>query len=161
VKAAGLLDPNKTTKRERGTSPFFSIQNLKGCVHVKILQTVEVRQILTENSKAKLIHSLQLKKDQLNKECEQLKFECKKMEKLKKFDPTKIKQSFTNEIDIRQEKIKQLDFQIKQIHMLPLGSEIKENEIQAIVDLNVGDNWDDLMATRTIVIREGIVEEIR
>lgn len=129
--------------------------------YVKIIQTVEVKQILTENSKAKLIGSLQTNKDQLHKECDQLKFELKKMEKLKKFDPVKIKLYFTNEIDLRQEKIKQLEFQIEQIHMLPLGSEIKEKEVQSIIDINVGDNWDEATTARTIVIKEGIVEEIR
>ncbi len=128
---------------------------------VKIIQTVEVKQILTENSKAKLIGSLQTNKDQLLKECEQLKFELKKMEKLKKFDPIKIKQYFTNEMDLRQEKVKQLEFQIEQIHMLPLGSEIKEKEVQSIFDINVGENWDETTTARTIVIKEGIVEEIR
>ncbi|MEH7234796.1 YlqD family protein [Bacillus sp. JJ1562] len=128
---------------------------------MKIIQTVEVKQILTENSRAKLIGSLQTNKDQLLKECDQLKFELKKMEKLKKFDPVKIKLYFTNEIDLRQEKVKQLEFQIEQIHMLPLGSELKEKEVQSIIDINVGDNWDEVTTARTIVIKEGIVEEIR
>ncbi|MDR4886522.1 YlqD family protein [Fredinandcohnia sp. QZ13] len=128
---------------------------------MKIIQTVEVKQILTENSKAKLIGSLQTNKDQLLKECDQLKFEQKKMEKQKKFDTAKIKRYFTNEIDLRQEKIKHLEFQIEQIHMLPLGSEIKEKEVQSLIDINVGDNWDEVTSARTIVIKEGIVEEIR
>ncbi|MCC3357496.1 YlqD family protein [Bacillus sp. REN16] len=128
---------------------------------MKIIQTVEVKQILTENSKAKLIGSLQTNKDQFLKECDQLKFEQKKMEKLKKFDPAKIKQYFTKEIDLRLEKVKQLEFQIEQIHMLPLGSEIKEKEVQSIIDINVGDNWDEATSARTIVIKEGRVEEIR
>ncbi|MEH7387048.1 YlqD family protein [Bacillus sp. JJ1521] len=128
---------------------------------MKIIQTVEVKQILTEISKVKLIGSLQSNRDQLLKECDQLKFELKKMEKLKKFDPVKIKQYFTNEIDLRQEKVKQLEFQIEQIHMLPLGSEIKEKEVQSIIDINVGDNWDETTTARTIVIKEGIVKEIR
>ncbi|RFB19086.1 hypothetical protein DZB84_02195 [Bacillus sp. HNG] len=128
---------------------------------MKIIQTVEVKQVLTEKSKSKLISSLQTNKDQLLKECDQLKFELKKMERLQKFDPTKIKLYFTNEMDLRQEKVKQLEFQIEQIHMLPIGSEIKEKEVRSIIDINVGDNWDEKTAARTIVIKEGIVEEIR
>lgn len=130
-------------------------------MRVKIIQTVEVKQVLTEYSKKKLIDSLQSNKDQLLKECEQLKFELKKMEKLKKFDPTKIKLYFTNEIEIRQEKIKQIEFQIEQIHMLPIGSEIKDKEVESIIDIKVGDNWDSVTTARTIVIEEGIVKEIR
>ncbi|THE14448.1 hypothetical protein E1I69_04025 [Bacillus timonensis] len=128
---------------------------------MKIIQTVEVKQILTQNSKAKLLGSFQTNKHQLLKECDQLIFEHKKMEKQKKFDSAKIKLYFTNEIELRQEKIKQLEFQIEQIHMLPLGSEIKEKEVQSLIDINVGDNWDEVTSARTIVIKEGIVEEIR
>jgi hypothetical protein len=130
-------------------------------VRVKIIQTVEVKQILTDNSKTKLIDSLQTNKDQLLKECEQLKFELKKMEKLKKFDSAKINLYFTNEMNLRQEKIKQFEFQIEQIHMLSIGSEIKEKEVQSIIEINVGDNWDEVTTARTIIIKEGIVEEIR
>lgn len=130
-------------------------------MRVKIIQNVEVKQILTENSKTKLIDSLQTNKNQLLKECGQLTFELKKMEKLNKFEPSKINLYFTNEIETRQEKIKQLDFQIEQIHMLPLGSEIKEKEVQALLDINVGDNWNEVTTARTIVIKEGRVEEIR
>ncbi|WP_449539985.1 YlqD family protein [Ferdinandcohnia sp. Marseille-Q9671] len=128
---------------------------------MKIIQTVEIKQILTENSKKKLLYSLQSSKDQLQKECEQLKFELKKMEKLKKYDPSKIKLYFTSEIDARQEKVKHIVFQMEQIHMLPVGSEFKDKEVQSIIDINVGDNWDEVTTARTIVIKEGIVEEIR
>ncbi len=83
------------------------------------------------------------------------------MEKLKKFDPAKIKRYFANEIESRHEKIKQLEFQSEQIHMLPIGSEIKEKEVQSIIDIKVGDNWDDATSARTIVIKEGIIKEIR
>ena len=34
------------------------------------------------------------------------------------------------------EKIKLIEFQLEQLHMLPLGSELKEQEIQAIVSVN-------------------------
>ena len=35
---------------------------------------------------------------------------------------------------MRKEKIKLLEFQIEQLHILPLGSEIKEKEVQALVE---------------------------
>ncbi|MFT4413539.1 YlqD family protein [Fredinandcohnia humi] len=128
---------------------------------MKIIQTVAVKQVLTENSKEALIESFLHNKEQLLKECEQLRFELKKMEKLKKYEPVRIKSHFTNEIDHRHEKIKQLDIQLEQIHKLPIGSEIKEKEVQSIIEIKVGDNWDDVTKARTIVIKDGIVEDIR
>lgn len=62
---------------------------------------------------------------------------------------------------MRQEKIKLLDFQCEQLHMLPLGSELKETEVQALIDVNVGDRWDELVNGKTIIIKDGIVAEIR
>ena len=34
-----------------------------------------------------------------------------------------------------------IDFQISQTESLPLGSEVKEKEIDALLSINVGDNW--------------------
>ncbi len=61
----------------------------------------------------------------------------------------------------RQEKEKLLEFQIEQLHMLPLGSELKEKEVQALVDVQVGDVWDEGFGESTIIIRDGIIDEIR
>jgi hypothetical protein len=68
---------------------------------------------------------------------------------------------FDKEIDSRVEKIKLLDFKIEQLHMLPLGSELKEKECQAIVEVNVGDVWEDIQTEKTIIIKDGIIDEIR
>jgi hypothetical protein len=122
---------------------------------MKILQTVVVKQKLTEKSKDILLDTFQLKKLQLQKECEQLRFEYKKVEKNRKQQPQTLKSYYNKEIEKRQEKVKLLDFQIEQIHKLPLGSEIKEKEINAIVDIEVGDKWEDINTLKTIVIKEG------
>ncbi|HZH63097.1 MAG TPA: YlqD family protein, partial [Metabacillus sp.] len=68
---------------------------------------------------------------------------------------------FLKEIEKRREKIKLVEFQLEQVHTLPIGSEIKEKEVDAIVDISVGDNWDELMKEKTIVIKDGIVDQIR
>ena len=57
--------------------------------------------------------------------------------------------------------IKLLDFQIEQLHILPLGSEIKETELQGIVEINEGDHWDEFLSGKTIIVKDGIVAEIR
>ncbi|WP_027408158.1 YlqD family protein [Anoxybacteroides tepidamans] len=128
---------------------------------MKIIQTVEVKQILTEKSRAELREKFAARKRQLQQECDQLRFEQKKLEKSAKYSPTVLKQYFTKEIDDRVEKIKLLDFQMEQLHILPLGSELKEREVQALVEVKVGDRWEDIMAKRAIIVKNGIVEEIR
>lgn len=128
---------------------------------MKILQTVVVKQILTEKSKQKLFDNYSIRKQQLEKESDQLRFEMKKLEKTKKFQPVSLIKHFEKEIQIRQEKTKLLDFQIEQLHILPLGSELKEKEVKAIIEVQEGDRWDDIESGNTIIIKDGIVSEIR
>lgn len=128
---------------------------------MKILQSVVVKQVLTEKSKLALFEGYKDKKQQLDKECDQLQFELKKLEKSKKFQPNNLKIHFEKEIQRRQEKIKLLDFQMEQLHILPLGSELKEKEVQAIIDIKVGDRWEAVQNERTIIIKDGIINEIR
>lgn len=128
---------------------------------MKILQNVIVNQVLTDSSKNQLLEKYKSKKSQLQKEGDQLRFELKKLEKTKKFQPASLRAHFEKEINIRQEKIKLLDFQIEQLDILPVGSELKEREVQSIVDVEIGANWDELIQTKTIVIKDGIVSEIR
>jgi hypothetical protein len=64
-------------------------------------------------------------------------------------------------MNLRQEKERLLEFQISQLHMLPLESELKEKEVQALVEVNIGDAWDTIESGKAIIIRDGIVEDIR
>jgi len=128
---------------------------------LKILQTVTVKQILTETSKNDLLQKYHQKKLQLQKECEQLRFESKKLEKAKKFSGTSLKIHFDKEISSRQEKIKLVDFQIEQLNILPIGTELKEKEVQAILDVQVGDDWNSITQEKIIIIKDGIISEIR
>lgn len=128
---------------------------------MKILQNVIVKQILTEKSKLELLDQFNSKKAILKKECDQLRFELKKLEKTKKFQPVSLKAHFEKEIDVRKEKIKLLDFQIQQLDILPYGSELKEREVQAIVDVEIGQNWEEIVQTKTIIVKDGVVDEFK
>ena len=72
-----------------------------------------------------------------------------------------IAESFDKEIQHRLDKVKQIEFQLEQLHMLPLGSEIKEKEIQALIDVQEGDRWSEITQERTIVIKDDVIIEIR
>jgi len=128
---------------------------------VKVLQTVVVKQVLTETSKDKLLKNYQSKILQLQKESEQLKFELKKQERSKKLPPEMLKRQYEKEIQNRTEKVKLMDFHIEQLHILPLGSELKESELQALVEINEGDHWNDFSSEKTVVVKDGVVVEIR
>jgi spore germination protein GerM len=124
---------------------------------MKILHQVAVKQILTETSKQALIEQFSNKKKLLEQECDQLYFEYKKVEKSSK----QLATQFLKEIDKRREKVKLVEFQLQQVHILPIGSELKERDVEAIVEVNVGDDWNTLMNESTIVIKDGIVDQIR
>ncbi len=124
---------------------------------MKILHQVTVKQMLTETSKQSLLNQFSSRKKALEQECDQLYFEYKKVEKTSK----QLATQFLKEIEKRKEKMKLVDFQLEQVHTLPIGSEIKEKEVKAIVEVNVGDNWDELIQEKTIVIKDGIVDQIR
>lgn len=128
---------------------------------MKILQTVVVKQIVTETSKKKLLENYMTKKLHLQKECDQLHFELKRLEKTKKFPIYNLKNHFEKEVQLRREKEKLLEFQIEQLHMLPLGSELEEKQVQAIVEVQVGDYWGDSSKQPAIIIKDGRITEIR
>jgi len=126
-----------------------------------LIQTVVVKQILTKKSKQELLENYHGRKLQLQKECDQLQFELKRLEKTKSFTPQTLKQHFEKEIQSRKEKVRLLDFQIEQLHILPIGSELKEKEVQALIEVNVGDVWNEADTQPVIIIKDGIIEEIR
>lgn len=128
---------------------------------MQIITTITVKQVLTETSKQNLKTSFHLKKQQLLNEIEQLRFEMRRLEKTNKFSVERLRSHFEKQMDDRSGKIKRIDFQIEQLEILPLGSELKEREIQGLVSVEVGDNWNESLLERTIIIKDGIIEEIK
>ncbi|MCB5934008.1 YlqD family protein [Caldibacillus thermoamylovorans] len=128
---------------------------------MQIITTITVNQILTESSKKQLFISFQERRQQLLKEIDQLKFEMKRMEKMKKYPVSSINTYFEKEIEKRKEKVKLLEFQIEQLDLLPIGSELKEREIQGLIDVNIGDNWNESLLNRKITVKDGIVVDIK
>lgn len=125
---------------------------------MNILHTVTVKQVITQTSKQDLLSQFTNRKMKLEQECDQLYFEQRKVEKAKN-NPVMSLQ-YEKEIEKRREKIKLVEFKIEQMNTLPLGSELKEKEVQAIIEVNVGDNWNELLQEKTIVIKDGVVQQI-
>ena len=77
---------------------YVKYEYLGGALICKLLQTVVVKQVLTEKSKEKLHEKYHTKILQLQKECDQLRFEMKKLEKNKKFHQRNLTNHFEKEI---------------------------------------------------------------
>ncbi|WLR52315.1 YlqD family protein [Bacillus tianshenii] len=128
---------------------------------MQIIKSVSVKQILTEKTKKQLLHQFQKQCEEHRRVCEQLRFEEKKLLRQHRDKRAAVNEKFANEIKRREEKVKELSFQIEQLQTLPLGSELKERDVQTLVDVEVGADWQQLMNDEVIVIKDGIVHEIR
>lgn len=129
--------------------------------HMQIIKKVAVKQILTEASKQKMLEKFKSQIQQLRKECEQLRFEVRRYERERKYDKGMMRKKFEEEIESRQERCKVLDYQIDQLEILPLGSELNDGEVETIFDLDVGDDWDEIMNQSAIIVKDGEVHSIR
>jgi hypothetical protein len=128
---------------------------------MKIVKKAVVKQILTETSKAKMFEKFLSQQNRLRKECEQLRFESRRSEKSRNVDKGLLRRKFHEEIESRQEKIDGLQNKIEQLEILTVGSELHEREVQTVVEVNVGDDWQQTMNEPTIVVKDGKVAEIR
>lgn len=126
---------------------------------MQIIQNVTVKQIVTHKSKILLVDQYKEEILQLEKECVQLDFQKKRLQKQMVNQKELIEAKFTKEFQKRQEKIEHLQFSIEQINHLPIGSLIKEKEVQAIIQVDVGDDWSNL-SEKTIVLEDGKIKEI-
>lgn len=131
---------------------------------VEIIKKVTVKQILTEKSKTRLKEQFLSRQYQLNKEIQQLEFVLHKKLKENKNNlkyQTSLKESFSREVQKRKDRIRQTEFKLGQLDELELGSELREGTIQMIERIAEGDNWEEIMKGTEIVIKDGIVHEIR
>ncbi|PYZ97995.1 hypothetical protein CR205_05205 [Alteribacter lacisalsi] len=131
---------------------------------MQILKKVVVKQILTDNSKTRLKEQFLSKQYQLNKEVQQLEFVLHKKLKDTKNNANyqnSLKESFRREMQRRKERIRQLELKLSQLDELDLGAEVREGSIQMIEEVEEGDNWEDIMKGTEIVVKDGMVHEIR
>lgn len=127
---------------------------------MNIIKKIQVKQIITEKSKEKLKNNFIHQKMRLEQECQQLLFEQRKLENKIGTSKQEIKSRFQREINQRQHRIKSIDFKLEQLEILEIGSEIIEREVEALVEVNEGEHWDEVMSERAIVIKDNIVIRI-
>jgi len=131
---------------------------------MKVIKKVVVKQVLTENRKKWMIDDFLKHKKQVQKEINQLEFQLHKKLKASKNNfeyQNALKSSFNKEIKERNDKVKIIDFQIGQLNELQIETEIKEQTIDTLHNLNVGDDWNAFLNNTEIIIKDGVVFEIR
>ncbi|MFC7061234.1 YlqD family protein [Halobacillus seohaensis] len=128
---------------------------------MQIIQRVPVKQVLTDTSRQALKDRFDKKYERLENECQQLRFEQKKLERNKEYNQSDVRQKFKKEVEVRKERMERLEYQVKQIDILPNGHELKVDEVETIVDIEEDDNYDEIVKDRQIVIKDGIVIRAR
>ncbi|QGH34513.1 hypothetical protein GI584_10945 [Gracilibacillus salitolerans] len=127
---------------------------------MKIIKKIAVKKIVTDQSKGQLREEYQFKIFKLEQECEQLKFEQKKLEQRSANKKADIEAKFKKEMANRKDHIKWYKYKLEQLEILPTGSEINDGEVEAVIDIEEGMNWDDLTEQTAIIVKDGMITKI-
>ncbi|MEN2766472.1 YlqD family protein [Ornithinibacillus xuwenensis] len=127
---------------------------------MNIIKKIVIKQVITETSKQKLYGKFHKHKMRLEQECQQLLFEQRKLQNKKGISKQELQERFQQEIKNRKEKMKLVEFKMNQLEMLEIGSEIVEREVEALVEVNVGTHWNEIMEQTAIVIKDDVVVRI-
>lgn len=127
---------------------------------MKIVKKILIKQIITEKSKEKIRTNFHEQKMRLEQECQQLLFEKRKLQNKPGVPKQEIAHRFQDEINKRKDEIKLFDFKEEQLELLDIGSEIVEGEVESLVEVSVGADWDALMKNQAIVIKDNVVVRI-
>ena len=127
---------------------------------MKIVKKIPIKQIITDKSREKIRANFHDHKMRLEQECQQLLFEKRKLQNKQGVPKPEISHRFQEEINKRKEQIKLIDFKEEQLELLEIGTEIVEGEVESLVEVGVGDNWDEIMGNQAIVIKDNIVTRI-
>lgn len=127
---------------------------------MQLIKKVLIKQVITEKSKNDLHDNFKQDIVQLERECEQLLFEQRKLVHKHHHSQQEIKRRFQEEIEQRKDTIQLIKFKLEQLALLDDGSEILEDEAEAMIDVTIGSNWSKLKEPTTIIIKDDIVVRI-
>ncbi|WP_226578704.1 YlqD family protein [Halobacillus litoralis] len=128
---------------------------------MQIIKKVPVKQILTENSRSQIKDRLNRKELQLDEECRQLAFEQKKLQRKAGVSKQEVERRFSKEMSRRKDQMKWLEYQRSQLDILPDGSELETDEVEALITVEEGDQWQEVFQESHIVIKDGKVIRAR
>lgn len=132
---------------------------------MRIKRPVIVKLLITKQTKQQLLHQCEQSIRQIDLELEQLSFEHRKLlHRAEKQGHKVIQQAeerLQQEVSEREKKMEQLKLQYRQIEQLKEGNEIVKTQVESDVTVQVGDHWEELMQSAEIVLKDGVVHEIR
>lgn len=127
---------------------------------MQIINRTIVKHVLTAQSKEELRLKFANEIAQLDLQCQQLLFEKRKLINKLSHSKQSIEQRFNKEINRRKDEKVVLEFKLEQLEILALGNEIIEKEVDTLVEVEVGSNWQELSKKQSIIVKDGIVIRI-
>jgi hypothetical protein len=133
---------------------------------LKVNVPVPIKLILTEQTKQGIIGEINGAIQQIQNELDQIDFQSRKaLQDAEKAGNQQavaaIQGRVQQEVGMRMERREQMMQQLVQIQQSEIGSEIPGGQIDTTVEIRVGDVWEDVVQGTEIVLREGVVAEIR
>ncbi|MET3288457.1 UNVERIFIED_CONTAM: hypothetical protein ABID98_001027 [Brevibacillus sp. OAP136] len=132
---------------------------------ITIQRQIPVKLILTEQSRERLRHEYEAQIRQVQEELRQWEFYSKRLlhEAQGKSQAARqqAEERIAREEKNRREKLERIQFQLEQSQQLPIGSELPYTTVQSSVQVQIGDNWNDIMTGTEIIVKNGIVHAIR
>lgn len=130
---------------------------------LQILRPVTVKAKVTEGLKVRLATELNEGIKILDEELAQLESQVKRAQLTATISPQQqmqLRQLVEQERAVRADKKAQIQDEITRIQSLPIGSEIVQATAQALATIDVGDDYDALLATE-VVVEDGKIIAIR
>lgn len=127
-----------------------------------IKRPVIVKVKVTENFKKEMRLELQEALVKVDAELQQIDFQLKRMLiELDKRNPNGIP-SARQQVEIERQKRLQakanLVEQQKNLEKIAIGSEVPQGSMESIVEINVGDDWRDIMGVEVVICDNNIIE---
>lgn len=130
-----------------------------------IRQPVAVKFILTETAKQEIIGEHRRQIERLMTELEQLDQQGKAaLEQAMAQGGSaaqEVRERLEQERNNRLQQREQLFQQVQQIQQMELGTEIQNMNVETSVEVKVGDDWGAVLRGAEIIVKDGIVQEIR
>lgn len=138
----------------------------KGVKSIELKRVVMVKAIVTEAFKENLVRELERAVKNLDAELQRMEFQGKKyLEDLKKKGMGQqfnaFKQQLTNERTRQSAAKSDLLAKIEQAKVLELNTEFIQGPIEGPVEVAVGDNLYKKVGAAEVIVKDGIVQEIR
>ena len=130
-----------------------------------IRQPVAVKFILTDLTKQQILMEHRRQVQRLTAELEQLELQGRQAVEQSMAQggdvAQQVRDRFEQEKASRLQQREQIIGQIQQVQQMEIGSEVQNMTVETSVEVHVGDDWGKILRGAEIVIKDGIVYELR